>query len=322
MRAALAAVALGGGLAGCARPTASPHPSPSAEAAPTSTATHASLAPPSAPSTSAAGIVHLMLIVLENREAGSVLGNAGAPYFNSLAQHYGLAAASYARTHPSLPNYVDLISGGTHGITSDCTECAVDGTTVADQLSGAGVSWKAYMEGMPSACYQGASAGGLYVKKHDPFLYFRHLVATPSLCDRVVPYGELSKDLASMDPPDFMWVTPDLCNDGHDCPNSAMDRWLSRMVPMVMRSAWFESNGVIIITFDEGSSDAGCCGVAQGGQIATVVITRRVRGGRRWTHPVDTAGVLATVEDLYGLTHIGEAADGRSGNLLYLTGPP
>jgi hypothetical protein len=306
--------------AACSSPSR-PAAAPSTTLGPSTTAPTPASTPTASPS-GGSGPAHVMLVVLENREDTDVLGSSDAAYFNFLARRYGLATRSYGRTHPSLPNYLDLVSGSTQGIASDCTSCSVEGTTLADQLSGAGVAWKAYMEGMPSTCYQGASSGAGYAKKHNPFVYFRHLSADARLCDRVVPSSQMGPDLASASPPDFVWLTPNLCNDGHDCANSSVNAWLAHQMPVVMRSAWFKADGIIILTFDEGDSDAGCCGVATGGHIATVVVTDRVPGGRRWNQPVDPAGILATIEDLYGLGHLGEAARASAGNLLYLTGPP
>jgi hypothetical protein len=263
-----------------------------------------------------------MVVVLENRDPSSVLGDAGAPFLNSLARRYGTAISSYGAGHPSLPNYLELISGSTHGISSDCTSCSVDGPTLADQLSAAAISWRAYMEGMPAPCFLGPESDAGYAKKHDPFVYFRHLVGTPAECDRVVPYHGLQGDLASPAHPDFVWVTPDLCHSGHDCDNATVDRWLAGTLRPVMASAWFATRGVIVITYDEGSTDASCCGGADGGRVLTVVVTDRVPGGRKWSQPVDPAGILATVEDLYRLPPLGRAASPSSGNLLALTGPP
>ena len=321
---------LAAALAGCGSASGS-RPAPPAARAETSVPATApsTTAVTTSPTTTAPGTApasasrpHVLLVVLENREASDVIGSSDAPYLNALARRYGLATSSFARTHPSLPNYLDLISGSTHGISSDCTDCAVDGPTLADQLSSAGIPWKAYLEGAPTPCYTGVSSDGGYAKKHDPFVYFRHLVADRSLCDRLVPYSRLAGDLSSPTPPSFAWITPNVCHDGHGCDTATMDHWLSGALGPVLSSPWFAADGVVIVTFDEGGSDASCCGVAVGGKVATIVATNRVPGGRRLTRPVDTAGILATVEDLYGLAHLGEAASTSSGNLLYLTGTP
>src|SRR5579862_9849536 len=97
----------------------------------------------------------VVVILMENKELGDLLGNASAPYLNSLARHGGLATASFAITHPSLPNYIALTSGSTHGISSDCTACTVNAPNLTDQLDRAGVSWKAYLEDVPGPCFTG-----------------------------------------------------------------------------------------------------------------------------------------------------------------------
>ena len=148
----------------------------------------------------------VMVVVLENREFGEVIGNKEAPFLNGLADRFGLATRTFGTTHPSLPNYLALISGSTQGISSDCTTCSVDGRTLVDQLQDKGIGWRAYMEGMPSPCFLGASNDG-YDKKHNPFLYFNHIRDDPALCHRVVPLDLLAGDLASGTAPPFIWVT-------------------------------------------------------------------------------------------------------------------
>ena len=105
---------------------------------------------------------HVITIVMENKEYGSIIGDADAPYVNRLAARYGLATNSYGVRHPSLPDYLALTSGSTHGIDSDCTDCHVDARNVVDQLEAARFTWKAYMEDMPkrkSATWPCSSAG-------------------------------------------------------------------------------------------------------------------------------------------------------------------
>jgi len=96
------------------------------------------------------------------------------------------------------------------------------GSNLATQLSAAGVSWRAYMGAMPSPCYRGAEAGD-YAKKHNPFMYYPSVVSDPSLCPRDVPETELGADLAHRRLPAFAWISPDLCEDAHDCGFGAAD---------------------------------------------------------------------------------------------------
>lgn len=268
----------------------------------------------------ASGPPHVMLIVLENREYDDVIGATGAPYLNSLAVSAGLATDYHARAHPSLPNYLDLISGSTHGITSDCTGCQVVGDTLVDQLARRGIGWTAYMEGLPGSCFAGAASDG-YAKRHNPFAYFPQL-GDQGACHQVVPLERLGGDLGAGRASPFLWVSPDLCDDGHEaaCGLRASDRWLSAFLPSVTGSGWYASGGAVIITWDEGTTDAGCCRGAGGGHVATLVLSAAARPGARLDSPVSHAGTLRTLETLYGLPLLGEAACPCSGDLLPLLG--
>jgi hypothetical protein len=257
----------------------------------------------------------VVVVVMENKEAGDVLGNPAAPYLNRLVRHGGLATRSYAVGHPSLPDYLALTSGSTHGITSDCTSCHVRGRSIVDQLEAAGLRWRAYMEDVPRPCFDGAEAGG-YAKKHDPFMYYDAVARKRSRCREVVPFRRLSQDLRRGALPTYAFVSPNLCHDTHDCGVADGDRFLSHLVPALVRSVG--PHGYVVLTWDEGSSDAGCCGGSRGGHVATVVAGPDVRGGARSSGPVDHYGVLATIEDSLGLPRLGAATDSRHGSLRAL----
>src|SRR4051812_3186560 len=248
---------------------------------------------------------HVVVIVMENEEAGAILGTGRAPFVDRLARTGGLATRSYAIRHPSLPNYLALTSGSTHGITSDCTSCRVSGLSIIDQLERAHVSWRAYMEDLPRPCYTGAQAGG-YAKKHDPFVYYDAVVHDAARCRHVVPFTALARDLRRDALPSYAFITPSLCHDGHDCDIATADAFLRRLLPPVL--AALGPHGYLVLTWDEGSSDAGCCGATAGGRIATIVLGPDVRPGGRMARPVDHYGVLATVEDTFGLPRLGAAA--------------
>ena len=264
---------------------------------------------------------HVVIILMENKEDRDVLGNPAAPYVNALARRYGLAGESFAITHPSLPNYLALTSGSTHGITSDCTSCAVDATNIVDQLTSAGISWKAYLEDVPGPCFTGATAGN-YAKRHNPFIYYDDVARNRARCSHLVGFGALSADLRAGSLPTFVWITPNVCDDMHDCGVATGDAFLARTVPLLLRE--LGPHGFLILTWDEGATNAGCCGaVAAGGHIATIVAGPDVIPGRRDHVAVDHYGVLATIERALGLPLIGAAADPRSGSLapLFATFP-
>ncbi|HEY9287265.1 MAG TPA: alkaline phosphatase family protein [Candidatus Dormibacteraeota bacterium] len=306
-----------------ARVTPSPTPTPAPAAAPTSAApaghpTPGSTAPaaprptaPPPPPPPAAGVPafsHVFVIVMENHEYGSIIGSGAAPYINSLANSYGLATNYYGASHPSLPNYLALTAGSTFGIASDCTTCYVSATNIGDQVEASGRSWKAYMEDMPSACYTGASYGN-YAMKHDPFMYYNDIRNNAARCAaHVVPFTQFSGDMSSGNVPNFVWITPNLCNDMHDCAVSTGDNWLRSVVPTITGSAAFRSGGVLFITWDEGSSSAGCCGDTYGGQVATLVISPRSIPGYRSGVAENHYGLLRTVEDALRLSHLNAAS--------------
>src|SRR4051812_18573519 len=85
-------------------------------------------------SSSASSASHLVVIVMENKEYGEVIGKPSAPYINGLARKYALATNYYGVTHPSLPNYLAMTGGATFGISSDCTSCHVGGKNIVDEL--------------------------------------------------------------------------------------------------------------------------------------------------------------------------------------------
>jgi hypothetical protein len=257
----------------------------------------------------------VVVIVMENKEQGQVLGTRSASFLTGLARRGGVAARSYGVTHPSLPNYIALVSGSTQGITDDCTGCRANGPNLATQLEAAGGTWGAYLEGLPRPCARPAFAGR-YAKKHDPFAYDDAIAARTTSCRRRVPLTRLASDVARDRLPDFALVTPDLCHDTHDCSVRAGDRFLARVVPGVLSA--LGPHGFLVVTYDEGDSDRGCCGGSHGGRIATVVVGPDVRRRARMPQPIDHYGVLGSIEDALGLSRLGAARDRRHGSLAPL----
>ncbi|MEA2471981.1 MAG: phosphatidylinositol-3-phosphatase [Thermoleophilaceae bacterium] len=254
---------------------------------------------------------HVFVIVMENKEHDDVIGSPSSPYVSSLARHYASAEQFYGVTHPSLPNYFALTAGTTFGVNSDCTGCQQSGRSIADQFEAAGVSWRAYMGGMPSACFTGAFSGQ-YAKKHNPFMYYRSVVGSRKRCaSRVVPEGRLAGDLRAGRLARFSFLAPGLCDDTHDCPSSTGDRYLARMVPPILQA--LGPRGFLVLTWDEGSSGRGCCGgLAHGGRIATVIAGPGVRRGAAVRTPLTHYSTLRTIEDALALPRLRLAGDRRT----------
>jgi phosphatidylinositol-3-phosphatase len=241
---------------------------------------------------------HVVVVVFENHEADAIAGNPAAPTFNALARRYATLTNYDGVTHPSLPNYLALVSGSTQGITSDCTDCIVDARSLADTLAAAAKSWKTYAEDLPYAGFTGGSSGR-YAKKHDPFLYFRNVAGSPVRRRRVVPFTQLADDLRRQRLPDFSLVVPNLCNDMHDCSVATGDAWLRARVVPLLHSPQLRG-GVVFVVFDEGTSDTG-----GGGRIAALALGPTVRRGATFTQATNHYGLLRTIEDAWHLPRLG-----------------
>jgi phosphatidylinositol-3-phosphatase len=248
---------------------------------------------------------HIAVIVMENEEYGDIIGSRQTPFINALARRYALATGMYAVSHPSLPNYLALTGGSTFGITSDCTDCTVHARGLVDQLAAAHLSWKAYMEDLPHPCYTGAGSGD-YAKKHDPFMYYTPVYTNRAQCDRVVPLSQLAADERARALPRFVWITPNLCHDMHDCAPAVGDAFLARLVPPLLSA--LGRRGLLFLTWDEGSTNDGCCRLAAGGHIATVVAGPGARSHARMRSPADHYSVLQAIDDLLGLRRLRSAA--------------
>ncbi len=242
-----------------------------------------------------------VVIVFENEEASSIVGNPDAPTFNSLARLGAFLPSYSAISHPSLPNYLALVSGSTHGIESDCTNCLVRARNLAGSLTAANRTWKTYAEGLPRPGWTGGYLGA-YAKKHNPFLYFRSVLASPSQRRRVVPFSQLRADLAAGRLPDFSLVVPNLCHDIHSCPVAVGDRWLHRNLGPLLASPQMR-NGVVFVLFDEGTTNTG-----GGGQVAAYAVGPVVQPGSTTKQKLTHYNVLATIEDALELPRLGDSA--------------
>ncbi len=253
---------------------------------------------------------HVIVIVLENREYGYVIGNNQMPALNHFAQENALLTQYYAVTHPSLPNYLAMIAGDTFGITSDCTDCFIDAPSLPDLIEASHRTWKTYQEDLPSPCYVGNF--NQYAQKHDPFIYFDPIRNDPARCQRsVVPLTQLDTDLANNDLPNFAFIVPNECNDAHNCGLDVADKWLGTHVGKITSSPAFDQNSLLVVTFDEGQGNHSCCGLGEeaGGQVATLLISPLVKPGAQDNTPYSHYSLLKTIEAAWGLQDLGHSGD-------------
>ncbi len=265
--------------------TTTPFQPPTSTSAVTSTVT---LTP--APTSQVPSFEHIVLILFENKEFGSVIGNPDMPVYNRMANEYTLLTQFYAVRHPSLPNYIALIGGDTFGITSDCNDCFVNAPSLPDLIEASGRTWKTYQEDMPQPCYVGSK--NPYAQKHNPFVYFDPIRLDSERCNRsVVPLTDLSADIQAGTLPNYIFITPNLCNDAHDCSLKVADGWLSNLLDTLLPA--LDADGqpyLVVLTFDEGQGNHSCCGLPPeaGGRIPVVLISPSVKSALSGRYPLHT----------------------------------
>jgi len=278
---------------------------------------------------------HVFVIMMENTGYNALIGNPNAPWINNAAATFGLATSYTGVTHPSQPNYI-AATAGIQGADSDNDE-TLDVPNIVDQLEGNGKTWKAYMQSLSLCTSKLAHACGdqLYERKHNPFVTFADVQNSPARMANIVDLSQLSTDLASGNVADYVWISPDQCNDMHgrstagacnfgNIPGliSTGDTFLSNTVGAIMSSPAWTGNSVIFIAWDESDftgsgfqgfgDDTGCCDAIPtkgGGHVVTLVISHS-------NHSAVTSGVsynhyslLRTIQDGWQLGCLGFTCD-------------
>lgn len=197
----------------------------------------------------------------ENHSYSEVVGNSAMPYLNGLVQQGAVAAAYYANSHPSIGNYFELTAGAII-TTDDNFAGTVAGDNLAREFAAAGKTWKVYAESLPQAGYMGGDVYP-YSKHHNPFVYFTDVLNSSAQQQNVVSFSQFAADWQGAGLPNFSFVIPNLNDDAHDCPAgastcldndklAAADQWLQQNIAPLLSNARFQSDGLLLIVFDEG----------------------------------------------------------------------
>lgn len=290
-------------------PSAAPSGTPAARspAAVSSPAAPSAARPCGAFSPRSAHYRHVVWIWFENRSFVDVVDRPSLPYLYRLGRVCGLATDYHAIRHPSLPNYLAAATGQDPGPIGDCEpqSCPQHGPTIFAQLGAA--RWAAYDESMPAVCDPVTS--GAYAARHNPAVYFGSIYAACRKDD--LPFSGFAAAVGHGRLPAFTWITPDICDDMHDCSSSAGDAWLARWLPVILDGPQYRSGGtVVFITWDESSGTSGT------NQVALYVVGPTVTPGTRVGTPANHFSLLGTTEQLLGLPPLGSAATAGS-----LSGP-
>ena len=229
--------------------------------------------------------------------------------------------------------------------------------TLAGQLDAAGYSWRGYMEDMGTSCrhpkvgtkdqMQQAQPDEQYATRHNPFMYFHSIIDRPKYCaSHVVDLSRLTHDLGHVSRTrNLTYITPDLCSDGHDAPCAdgrpggfkSINAWMKKWIPQILASPAFQEDGLLVITADESdgvdSDSSACCGEGPGpnasqpgisglggGKVGALVISPFTEPGTTTTTAYNHYSLLASIEDAFGLEHLGYASAGdlpRFGSDIY-----
>lgn len=267
---------------------------------------------PSAHATPAPGkyFDNVVTIVMENAGENSSDPYSGAyviptsSYQTSLANAHSWASGYSGVAHPSLPNYLALIGGSTFGCTSDTciSPGSLSNSNLIDRLGT--LTWQAYAEDYPAnqQCSLTTSSGN-YASKHFPFVYFSDITNNATRCNNLfaTTAGSDAQFLTALNTtmPNYLWLTPNLCNDGHDCGQSTADSYLSTLVPKILNSLEFTTKrSVLFITYDEGG------GMHPNDWVYSVVMGPQALTGYKSLNQFSHYSWLHTVEVNWGLSCI------------------
>ena len=290
---------------------------------------------------------HVYLIIGENTEIGQV-NKTDAPFLTGTLKPAGAWLTNYfALTHFSEANYVGMMAGQFNRcqqFDGSAASCHVPWDNLFSQLDNAGVSWQSWMESMPSACALSSSGAPKtldhYGAKHNPAIFFDNVEGTGGLWSSTPGAECMANDLSAgatnpVKPNDmsvfntavqhgttaqFNLVVPNECEDGHDnCQpqkNSVkqFDDFLRREVPLIQTA---DPNALILITYDEGTSNKGPADSKQftgGGNVVFLALGPQVHPAV-YDSPSNHYGLLKTLEDGYGLSELAGAqtANGITG---------
>ncbi len=290
---------------GRATPRSTATTSTTTSSAPASTTPPASAGPCGTVGTPPVRYRHVVWIWMENHTWNSVVGSASAPYLTALARRCGTDTNWSAVGSPSLPNYLGATSGSTQGVGDDADPAAhtfaVD--NLFRQVRAAGGTERSFVESMPAPCE--LVSQGQYAAKHNPAVYYVGSGAGGSdrgACQRDdLPFTAFPAVLADGALPTFTSITPNICNEMHDCPVAVGDRWLATWVPRILVTSSYRSGATaLFIVWDEPTP------------LANVVVAPSVRPGTQSGTAVTQYSLLRTTEEMLGLPLLGRAATATS----------
>jgi acid phosphatase len=247
---------------------------------------------------------HVVIVMEENHAYSQIIGSGSAPYINGLLSQGASLTNSFAVTHPSQPNYLALFSGSTQGVIDDTTPSTLPFSTanLGAQLIAAGKTFTGYSEALPSVGFTGDNAGGSsgYYRKHNPWVNWQQTSSgQPNTMPTTVnqPFTSFPSDYSTL--PTVSFVVPTQLNDMHDGTIAQGDTWLSNNLNGYVQ--WAKThNSLFVMVFDEDDD-------THGNQIPEILVGQRIIAGATSAQLVNHYNMLATIQDMYGLSRTGSS---------------
>ena len=245
---------------------------------------------------------HVVWVWMQNRRLDDVIGSIDAPFINALSGACGVALNYSWVGHPTQIR----ATAGREAVPSGCRppQCKTGATSVFSVVKAAGLQWRSYEEGMPGTCHRHEDAP--YVVEHNPALYYSDLRRDCPTWD--VPMGTTRSgpfldDLERDRLPAFSFISPDNCNNTHDCSLRTGDDWLRSWLPKVVASPGYRRGATaLFIVFDTGGDAEGCLtNLDRNCLVPALVVSpftpRATRSTERFSH----YSLLRTTEELLGV---------------------
>jgi hypothetical protein len=265
----------------------------------------ADAAPPAPP------IGSVVLVLMSSQPWSAIAGSASAPYVNGTLLPRGAHSEAYHAGDPAAgagePNILWLEGGQDFGLTTNnppTVNHTKSNAHLVDELDAAGVTWKAYVEGISAGSCPIADAYP-YRAFHVPFLFFEDVVGYPAspsakrCIEHVVPYGQLAKDLAAHALPRYAFVVPDLCDDMHDdCktggPVAQGDAWLSNAIPPLLASKEYADGAAVFVVWEfANTGDV---------PIGLIALSAKARAGYAAKTTIDASATVRTLQEIFGVS--------------------
>ncbi|KAK0651636.1 phosphoesterase family-domain-containing protein [Cercophora newfieldiana] len=249
----------------------------------------------------------IITIWLENQDFAKVVLDSNIA---DLKRRGVLLDRYYAQTHPSQPNYLAALGGDYFGCNhDDFLRIPEKVFTITDLLESRNVSWAAYMEDMPGPGFMGdysdgstGNGGWDYVRKHNPFVSYDSITNDGERLLRILSFDDFQRDFAARRVPQFVFMTPNMMNDGHNSTLQAAAEWSHKFLQPLLADNAFDERTLIMLTFDESET------YEEPNHIVTLLLGTAIRPVIKGTddHTFYTHySILSTVEYNWQLPNLG-----------------